>query len=114
MRNCGDKTRPGRPSKKRETRRGIALSFDWLEDRTVPAPFASTGVWGDLAPASSVTFDTTSGTYSVDGGAPISGGSLSTDPGQSTMLFNFASITLDSGVSVTATGSYALGLLGTG
>ncbi len=94
------------------------LWLERLEDRTNPAPFASNGLLGTLAPASQVAFDTTNGLYQVDGGAwqagPAGGVALSGDPGQTTELFNFSTITLNANVTVTAFGNNALGLLATG
>src|ERR1051325_2992337 len=73
------------------------LSKCWvevLESRDNPSPFTPAGTLGALAPSTSVVFDTTKGLYEVDGGSWNGGGKLSQDPGQTTMLFDFSSITL--------------------
>jgi len=89
----------------------LPLSLELLEDRLNPSPFDPTGALGALTLNSgdSIAFNTTTGQYSIDGGAWQSGGVL--DPSQTTMLFNFTTINLASGSTVTATGSNALGLL---
>jgi hypothetical protein len=76
-------------------------------------PFTSSGSLGAFTPTSSVFFDTSNGTFRVDGGAVQGGGVMSSDAGQSTMLYNFTSITLGPSASVTASGDLALGLLAT-
>ena len=53
------------------------LRVEELENRTVPAPVTPTGALGALHPSYSVVFDTTAGTYQVDGGSVQSGGVLS-------------------------------------
>ncbi|HLJ97125.1 MAG TPA: hypothetical protein VKU02_28430, partial [Gemmataceae bacterium] len=65
-------------------------------------------------PVSTVAFDTTAGQYQIDNGPWLSGGVLSPDPSQTTMLFDFTTITLNSTVTVTASGANALGLMATG
>src|SRR4051794_31870347 len=75
-------------------------------------PFSSNDALGGLDPRSSVSFNTTTGAYAIDGAVQPMTGTVSGDPGGSTMLFNFARITIASGVTVTAQGDRALGLLG--
>jgi hypothetical protein len=92
------------------------LSLEWLEDRVNPSPFDPTGAVGALTlnPGDSAAFNTTTGQYSINGGAWQNGGVPSADPNQTTMLYNFTTINLAAGSTVTATGNNALGLLATG
>lgn len=90
-------------------RKSIRLAVERLEDRTQPAPFASTGALGSLAPVMQVAFNTSNGTYEVDHGPWIFGGVLSADPYHSAMLYEFTTINLGTGVQVSASGTHALG-----
>lgn len=105
----------------------VRLNVEQLEDRITPSgpgggdgtqqgPFSPSGVLGALTLNSgdSANFNTLTGQYQIDGGAWQPGGILSPDPNQTTMLFNFTTINLAAGSTVMATGSNALGLLGTG
>src|SRR5262249_553529 len=91
----------------------VPLCVEKLEDRTPLSAFSSTGALGNLIPAHEVAFNTANGTYQVDYSSWRAGGQLSADTGHSVMLYNFTTIKLRSGISVTASGSRALGLLGT-
>jgi hypothetical protein len=112
--------RPGNRRGKQVPRRfqpgTVKPCLEVLEDRINPSPFTPTGALGALTLASgdSIVFNTDTGQYQIDGGAWQSGGVLSGDPAQSTMLFNFTTINLAAGSTVSATGSNALGLLATG
>lgn len=120
-----------RHSKKRNHKairpKPVTLRVEQLEDRITPSgpgggdgaqngPFTPSGVLGSLTLNSgdSVNFNTTTGQYQIDGGTWQSGGILSPDDGQTTMLFNFTTINLAAGSTVTAFGTPSLGLLGTG
>lgn len=110
-----------RPARKRQIKRAekpkpVRLVLESLEDRLNPSPFDPTGALGALAlnAGDSVAFNTTTGQYSINGGAWQNGGVASPDPNQTTMLFNFTTINLASNSTVTVTGNNALGLLATG
>ena len=65
----------------------VQLWLEELERRYNPSPISSTGALGNLIPSSEVDFNTTSGTYRIDGGSWQSGGVLASDPGEDTMLY---------------------------
>lgn len=72
-----------------------------------PVDFASLGA---LAPATSVAFDTSAGTVSIDGGAAQNGVVALTEAGTEVAVFTFDVINLD-GTNVTFTGSRPIALL---
>lgn len=68
-----------------------------------PSLFDPTGALGALSlnAGESIAFNTTTGQYQIDGGTWQSGGVLSPDPVQTTILYNFTTINLAAGSTVT-------------
>ena len=86
-----------------------AVSTLGITFAAIGQPVASTGALGELDPTTTLTFDTDNGTYQIDGGSWLSGGTL--DSGGSAMLYDFTGITLGQTVTVSAFGGYSLGLV---